>query len=81
MVSFWGIGGLAGAWDNGPRIGQTSREGSLLFWRQETGKWVDVRRPSFSYGGWENTGAVMELSSSSSTVAPIIIVLVLVIVQ
>ena len=31
VVSFWGIGGLAGAWDNGPRVGQTSRKSSLLF--------------------------------------------------
>ena len=57
----WFHSGVLVAWDNGPRIGQTSRKSSLLFWRQETGKWVDVLKPSFSYGGWENTGAVMEL--------------------
>ena len=37
-----------------------SKEQSAV-WRQETGKWVGPLRPSFSYGRWENTGAVMEL--------------------
>ena len=31
MVSFWGIGSLAGGWDNGTLVGQTSRKSSLLF--------------------------------------------------
>ena len=29
MVLFRGIGGLAGGWDNGPLVGQTSQKSSL----------------------------------------------------
>ena len=56
ILGYWWLSRGLGQW--APSRADFLKEQSAV-WYRETGKWVGVLRPLFSYGGWENTGAVM----------------------